>query len=187
MKNETIDLLLNRRSLVASKLTTPGPTQDELDLILRCAIRVPDHGKLSPWRIKVFEGAAREDLGRKWGDIFKKNNPDASPAQLTAEYERPSRAPLLLIISTKLQEARIPKWEQILSGGAVCQNILVAATALGYHSQWLSEWPNYDDEVKAASGLKETDEFLGFIYIGSAVEKPSERKRPVLEEVVSFA
>ena len=187
MKNQTIDLLLNRRSLVASKLIDPGPSKEELNLILRCAIRVPDHGKLAPWRIKVFEGASKENLGRKCGDIFKKNNPDASPAQLTAEYERPSRAPLLLIVSTKLQEARIPKWEQILSGGAVCQNILVAANALGYHSQWLSEWPNYDDEVKAISGLEENDEFLGFIYMGSAEEKPSERKRPIFEEIVSFA
>ena len=187
MKNQTIDLLLNRRSLVASKLIDPGPNKEELNLILRCAIRVPDHGKLAPWRIKVFEGAAKEDLGRKCGDIFKKNNPDASPAQLIAEYERPSRAPLLLVVSTKLQEARIPKWEQILSGGAVCQNVLVAATALGYHSQWLSEWPNYDKEVKAVSGLEENDEFLGFIYIGSAEEKPSERKRPIFEEIVSFA
>tara|TARA_B000000441_G_C21727607_1_gene343744 strand:- start:785 stop:1348 length:564 start_codon:yes stop_codon:yes gene_type:complete len=187
VNNETIDLLLNRRSLVASKLIDPGPTEEELNLILRCAIRVPDHGKLAPWRIKVFEGTAREELGRKWGDIFKKNNPDASSAQLAAEYQRPSRAPLLLIITTKFQESRIPKWEQILSGGAVCQNVLVAANALGYHSQWLSEWPNYDNEVKAASGIEESDEFIGLIYIGSAEEKPSDRKRPVFEEIVSFA
>lgn len=88
-------------------------------------------------------------------------------------------------MSTKIESERIPEWEQIMSGAAVCQNTLIAATALGYHAQWLSEWPNYDEAVKTALGLLPTDHFLGFIYIGTASESPKERARPNLEDVVS--
>ena len=181
-----IELLLNRRSLVARKLIDPGPNKEELEAILRCATRVPDHGKLAPWRIQVVRGDARKELGEIWGDIFKRDNPEATSEQIQIEYNRPNRAPLLLIVTTKLQESRIPKWEQILSGAAVCQNILIAASALGYHSQWLSEWPNYNEEVKKAFGLQGEDEFLGFIYIGTASELPSERSRPTVKEVVTW-
>lgn len=184
--NNIIDLLLTRRSLVAAKITEPGPTQEELNIILQCATRVPDHGKLAPWRIQVVQGNARHRIGQLWRDIFKKNNPDAQPEQIEFEYNRPLRAPVMLIVSTKIESERIPKWEQILSGAAVCQNTLIAATVLGYHAQWLSEWPNYDDEVKTALGLDLKDHFLGFIYIGTAGEPPVERARPELEDVVSY-
>ncbi len=179
-------LLLTRRSLVASKLTEPGPNREELDLILRCATRVPDHGKLTPWRIKVVQGQARRALGQVWRDIFERSHPDASAEQLNFECNRPYRAPLMLIVSTKIENQRIPAWEQILSGGAVCQNVLIAATSLGYHAQWLSEWPNYDTEVKEATRLSVGDYFLGFIYIGTASEVPVERVRPQIEDIVSW-
>jgi len=184
--HDMIELLLSRRSLVARKLIDPGPNEEELEVILRCATRVPDHGKLAPWRIHVVRGDARKELGEIWGDIFKRDNPEATPEQIQIEYDRPNRAPLLLIVTTKIQESRIPKWEQILSGAAVCQNILIAASALGYHSQWLSEWPNYNEEVKKSFGLQGEDEFLGFIYIGTASELPSERSRPTVKEVVTW-
>lgn len=185
--SETIGLLLSRRSLVAAKHGEPGPTPEELNIILRCATRVPDHAKLAPWRIKVVAGEARERLGDLFANVFQKNNPDASVDRVVAERNRPLRSPLVLIVSTKIEsEDRIPRWEQILSGGAVCQNILIAATALGYASQWLSEWPNYDPMVKAALGITASDEILGFMYIGTATEKPAERPRPELADVVSY-
>ena len=184
--NPTIELLLARRSLVVSKMTDPGPNADELETILRCATRVPDHGKLTPWRIQVVQGEARRALGRVWGDIFKRNNPEATAEKIEFEYNRPCRAPLMLMISTKIESQRIPAWEQILSGAAVCQNALIAATALGYHAQWLSEWPNYDEDVKATMDLTKGDYFLGFIYIGTASEPPAERTRPQLEHVVTW-
>ncbi len=184
---ETIDLLLTRRSVVAAKQSEPGPTAAELDIILRCATRVPDHAKLTPWRIQVVQGEARERLGALFANVFRENNPDAREEKVAVEYQRPLRAPLVLIVSTKINhKAPIPHWEQILSGGAVCQNILIAATALGYASQWLSEWPNYDETIKDALGITRTDEILGFIYIGSASEKPKERPRPILEDVVEY-
>tara|TARA_B100000686_G_C16568261_1_gene851499 strand:- start:316 stop:924 length:609 start_codon:yes stop_codon:yes gene_type:complete len=185
-QSEVIDLLLTRRSLVAAKLTEPGPTSEELDIILRCATRVPDHGKLTPWRIRVVRGEVREELGQIIGDIYRRKNPEASTEQLELEYRRPLRAPLQLIISTKIENGRIPEWEQILSGAAVCQNALIAATAFGYRAQWLSEWPNYDEDVKVALGLAPHDSFLGFIYIGSAIDPPAERPRPTLDDIVTM-
>lgn len=182
----TIDLLLTRRSLVAANQTEPGPSAEDLESILRCAVRVPDHGKLTPWRIQVVQGKAQERLGEVFADVFKAKNPDASDERLELERQRPQRVPLLLIVSTKIELERAPRLEQILSGGAVCQNILIAATALGYASQWLSEWINYDPDVKAHLGISPSDEILGFMYLGSASEKPKERPRPELEEVVSY-
>ncbi|MEM7343886.1 MAG: nitroreductase [Chloroflexota bacterium] len=184
--SETIDLLLTRRSVVAAKQCEPGPTNEELDILLRCATRVPDHAKLTPWRIQVVQGDARERLGNLFATVFRENNPDASEEKIAFEYQRPLRSPLMLIVSTKINTESIPRWEQILSGGAVCQNILVAATALGYASQWLSEWPNYDETIKSTLGIDPTDEILGFMYIGSATETPKERPRPALEDVVEY-
>ncbi|MEM7125934.1 MAG: nitroreductase [Chloroflexota bacterium] len=185
--SETIGLLLTRRSLVAAKHCEPGPSAEELDIILRCATRVPDHAKLTPWHIQVVQGDARQNLGNLFAEVYRANNPGVTPEKIEQERNRPLRSPLILIVSTKIEsEERIPRWEQILSGGAVCQNILIAATALGYASQWLSEWPNYDDTVKGSLNIAPSDEILGFMYIGSATEKPKERPRPTLEDVVSY-
>ena len=186
-RNEAaLELLLRRRSLVAAKQTGPGPTPEELDVLLRCATRVPDHAKLTPWRIAVARGEAQRRLGEVFAEVFKRDHPEATDKQLALERARPCRAPLLLIVSTRITSERIPRQEQLLSGGAVCQNILIAATALGYASQWLTEWPSYHPEVKAALNIAPSDEILGFIYIGRAEEAPKERPRPALEEVVSY-
>ena len=185
-QNATIDLLLRRRSVVAAKQTEPGPGPEDLETILRCAIRVPDHAKLSPWRIQVLDKNAQYKLGDVFADTFKKYNPDASEARLQQEKQRPIRAPLLLIVSTRIESERVPRWEQILSGGAVCQNILIAATALGYASQWLSEWVNYNNDIKTYLHIPQADEILGFIYIGSTNEPPKERPRPELDDIVTY-
>ena len=184
--NPTIDLLLKRRSLVVAKQTGPGPSPEDLETILRCAIRVPDHAKLEPWRIQVVQGEAQAKLGEVFADVYKQNNPEVTEGRVEVERQRPQRAPLLLIVSTKIESERIPRWEQILSGGAVCQNILVAASALGYASQWLSEWVSYDEKVKAYLGIAPSDEVLGLMYIGSSSEQPKERPRPELETIVSY-
>ena len=182
----TLNLLLTRRSLVAASQTKPGPSAEDLETILRCATRVPDHGKLAPWRIQVVQGGAQKELGEVFASLYKTKNPDIDDARLAAERQRPTRAPLLLIVSSNIESERVPRLEQLLSGGAVCQNILIAATALGYASQWLSEWVNYDPDVKAHLGISPTDEILGFMYLGTASEKPKERPRPELEEIVSY-
>lgn len=184
--NGTIDLLLRRRSLVVAKQVDPGPNDEDLQAILRCAIRVPDHAKLTPWRIQVVRKDAQAKLSEAFAEIYQKENPDATGERFDVERRRLTRAPVLLIVSTKIESDRIPRWEQILSGGAVCQNILVAATALGYASQWLSEWPNYNDDAKAYLGIAASDEILGFIYIGTASVPPKERPRPALKDIVSY-
>lgn len=184
--NETIDLLLRRRSVKVVFQAQPAPSKEDLETILRCAIRVPDHKKLTPWRIQVVQGQAQEKLGEVFAEVFTAQNPDADGKRIEFERQRPSRAPLLLIVSTKIESDRAPRWEQILSGAAVCQNILVAATALGYASQWLSEWVNFDKAIKEQLAIAESDEILGFIYIGTATEAPTERPRPQLNDVVSY-
>jgi nitroreductase len=183
---ETIELLTTRRSLPNEYHQEPGPTPAEVETILRCATRVPDHAKLAPWRIHVVQGDARRKLGDQFARIYAEKHPNALPQQLEAERKRPCRSPLLLIVSTRITSDRVPRWEQILSGGAVCQNIVIAATALGYAVQWLTDWIAYDDQVKAALGVPIEDQFLGFLYIGTPSVVPQERPRPDLDEVVTY-
>jgi len=183
---ETLELLTTRRSLPADYHTEPGPSASELETLLRCATRVPDHAKLAPWRIHVFQGEARLRLGETFAQIYAEKHPNATERQLEAERNRPCRSPLLLVVSTCIVSDRIVRWEQELSGAAVCQNIVIAATALGYAAQWLTDWVAYDEQVKAALGVSPTDKFLGFLYIGTPANRPEERPRPALQDVVVY-
>ena len=183
---DTIDLLLTRRSVKAAMLTEPGPTPEHLETILRAGMRVPDHGKLAPWRFVVIEGKAREAFGDLLADIYLRNNPDARVAQLQFNRDLALRAPVIVaVISKRLMGQKIPVWEQELSSAAACQNMLIAATALGYGCQWLTEWPAYDAEVQEALGGGEDDRIAGFLYFGTASEKPDERPRPEYNDIVS--
>lgn len=182
-----LDYLLTRRSLSSTKLTGPGPNDAELELILRAATRVPDHGKLAPWRIQVVRGEAQHTLGKRWAEIFRRDNPAASDELIESEAKRPARAPLLLIVSTRIENVqRIPRFEQVLSGAAMCLNAIHAANALGYFAAWNTGWPAYHADVKAGLQIPESDEIVGLIYIGSATQPTDERSRPALEDVVSY-
>lgn len=185
--NPVLDLLLTRRSTVAKDQAGPGPSDSDLDLILQAAIRVPDHGKLTPWRIQVLRSEGQAALGALWGALFAADHPEATEKQIAFERDRPSRTPILLAVTAKLApHAKIPQWEMILSGGAVCQNILIAAEALGHAAQWLSEWPSYREEVVAHLGHDPaTDKILGFIHLGSKQTAPWERARPERDAVIS--
>ena len=182
-----IEALLTRRSVVVANMVGPGPDQAALDQILAAATRVPDHGKLAPWRIQVLREAGQRRLGDLLATLFQADRPDANDKQVAFERARPARAPLLLVVTTRLRVPhKIPEWEQILSGGAVCMSILTAAHALGYAGQWLTEWPAYRREVVAALGHDpHHDRILGFVYLGSMTEKPADRPRPDLAEIVS--
>lgn len=184
---ETIDLLLTRRSVSAKDMHEPGPTDEQLDTILRCAHRVPDHGKLGPWRFVVFRHDARAAFGKKLAEIYAAANPDSSEKLLGFQADLLMRAPTVIaVISTAEEHAKIPQWEQVMSVGAACQNILVAATALGFGAQWLTEWYGYNEQVKQLLGAKPEHRIAGFIYIGSYDDKPDERHRPELAERVEF-
>lgn len=183
----SIDLLRRRRSVVVKNMRDPGPTQEELDLILETGIRVPDHGKIGPWRFQVLNKKTQAMLGDVLAKVFAARIPDANEKQIEFERDRPQRAPVLIVVSSQInREHTVPESEQILSCGAVCMNLLNAATALGYAAQWLTEWPAYNNSVKQALGIAEDQEIVGFIYVGTASEAPSERIRPAVESVVSY-
>ena len=183
----SIELLRRRRSVVVKNMCEPGPGAEELDLILDAGIRVPDHGKIGPWRLQVLNKPAQAMLGDVYAEEFAGRIPDANDKQIEFERDRPQRAPVLIVVSSNVnREHTVPEFEQMLSCGAVCMNLLNAATSLGYAAQWLSEWPAYNNNVKRALGVAEDQHIVGFIYVGSATEPPSERVRPTVETVVSY-
>lgn len=175
---ETLTLLARRRSTVAKNMTGPGPDKDQLDALLRIAARVPDHGKLFPWRFLVFEGEARAQFGELLEKRLRDIEPDGPAERYELERNRFVRAPVVItVISSVVESPKIPEWEQILSAGAVCQNLLIACSAMGFAAQWLTEWYAYDEIISSAMELGDTERVAGFIYIGSATQAPTERAR----------
>ena len=187
MSQETIDLLLNRRSAKPAMLVDPGPTSEQLTTILTAATRVPDHKKLEPWRFIVFEGEARATFGRvllKACLAEEKETPTAG--RLEMERMRLLRSPTVIaVISRATPNPAAPEWEQILSCGAACFNLCLAATALGFGTCWITEWYAYSPGVRAALKLAANERIAGFVYIGTAKERQPERERPLLAKVVS--
>jgi nitroreductase len=186
MTNPTIDLLLARRSVSANSLGEPGPNAAELELMLKAASRVPDHKKLVPWRFILFQGEARAEFGNILAEICRAEEKDPGAFRLKNEANRFLRAPLVIaVISRVVKNPAAPDWEQILSAGAACQNLIVAATALGYGAQWITEWYGYSPGVRQALALAGNERVAGFVYIGTPKEKPDERERPRLADIVA--
>ncbi|MEE2892108.1 MAG: nitroreductase [Pseudomonadota bacterium] len=184
--NDTLQLLLTRRSVKAIEMIEPGPSPDDLDRILEAAARVPDHGKLGPWRFVRFTGDARLAFGQVLVDAWRAAHPEDENARVELERGRLVRGPVVVaVISSVLPEHKIPEWEQVLSAGAVCMNMLTAAHASGYVAQWLTEWYAYDTSVARALGLSADERVAGFIYMGTPLQAPKERVRPDLAERVS--
>jgi nitroreductase len=184
--NDTIALLQRRRSLAPVNLTGPGPDAAELETMLRIASRVPDHGKLAPWRFVVFEGGGRDRAGRLALEIKLLDNPGLDEAGRQAELTRFSRSPLVVaVVSRAAAHAKIPEWEQVLSAGAAGMALVIAANALGYSTTWLTEWCAYDARFRAAIGLAEHERIAGFVHIGRPRQAPEDRPRPALADIVS--
>jgi nitroreductase len=178
-----IDLLLTRRSGSAKAMKAPGPSKKELEQILQAGARVPDHGKLFPWRFIIFEGKGRDRAGDILAEVMEAEGERAK--QVEEERNRFLRAPLVIgVISSARELHKVPVWEQELSAGAVCQNILIAATALGFVGNWLTEWYAFHPAVKAQMGLKPGERVAGFIYIGTAKDELEERPRPEMDKIV---
>lgn len=183
---ETIDLLLTRRSAKALTMVEPGPSDSEIEMILRAGARVPDHGKLAPWRFILFKDDARAKFGDLLAKIYAEVETRATEEQIAFERGRLSRAPLVVAVVSRVTPGiKIPEWEQILSAGAVCQNMLIAATALGYGAQWLTEWYAFDASVNEALGLGENERIAGYLYFGSESVAKDERPRPELSDITS--
>ena len=184
-----IDFLKKRRSTVAKKMIVGRVLKKDLTTILEIGTRVPDHGGLNPWKIKVIQGSQRKILDEQIiFKEFKKNNKRADQKVLSLESNRFQRAnTILAVFSTPVMHQKIPVWEQNLSAGAVCTNLLYAAQGLGYAAQWLTEWYAYNNNlIIALGGNPKKDKIAGFIYIGNKIAKPKERTRPNLNEVVSY-
>jgi nitroreductase len=177
--------LLRRRSASAKAMTEPGPSAEDLQLILKAGVRVPDHGKLAPWRFLVFDGEARAEFGAVLERVLMEREPDAGDVRREIERKRFMRAPLVVAVISSPNAAKpIPEWEQRLSAGAVCQNMVIAATALGYGAQWVTEWCAYDEAVVAALGLSGEERVAGFLYLGTSGEPLRERERPEVASLV---
>lgn len=185
--NPVIDFMRSRRSVLAAKMTAPGPSAADLDTMLEIALRVPDHGKIEPWRVQILREEGQRRLGELYAAIVARD-PGCRAAQIDAARERLQRSPLLLVVSSHPDRQRgdkIPLIEQRLSAGAVCSHLLIAATALGYAAQWLTGGPAYEPEVREALGHDAETIIAGFIHVGTAVEPPLERPRPDRDRIVS--
>jgi nitroreductase len=183
---DPIDLLRRRRSVKPNELMPPGPSPAELETLLTIASRVPDHGKLTPWRFVVFEGDARQKAGEAIAAAFVAKYPDAKPEHIAYERLRLARAPLVIaVVSRAAPHVKIPEWEQVLSSGAAAMNLLVAAQALGFAATWITEWYSYDRGVLDAFGLAPHEKIAGFVHIGRPAEAPEDRPRPPLAEIVT--
>src|ERR1044072_871858 len=183
---EDLDLLKTRRSVKQIELTGPGPAPAELDTLLPVASRVPDHGKLTPWRFIVFEGDARLKAGEAIASVFKAANPQATDEQVAFERNRLARAPLVVAVGGRAApHVKIPEWEQVLSSGAAAMNLVTAAHALGFAANWITEWYAYDRRVLDALGLSANEKIAGLVHIGAATRPPEDRPRPPLSEIVT--
>jgi nitroreductase len=183
---DAIKLLTTRRSSKPIELGGPGPSAAEIDTLLTVASRVPDHGKLTPWRFIVFEGEARRSAGDAIAAAFTAKYPDAKPEQVEFERQRLTRAPLVVaVVSRAGPHVKIPEWEQVLSSGAAAMNLVLAAHALGYGANWITEWYAYDRSVLDALGLAPHERIAGFVHIGTPPGQPEDRPRPPLDEIVT--
>jgi nitroreductase len=179
-------LLHSRRSAKPRDMRTPGPDAAQLEAILQAGMRVPDHGKLAPWRFIVVEQDARAQFAALLQNAYQKAHPEATQAQLEAQAQFAHQAPcLVVVVSEPKSSSPIPLWEQELSAGAACMNILHAASALGYAGGWLTGWMPYHADVRAAFSAQEQAKIAGFIFIGTPPETQSERPRPEYNDIVS--
>ncbi len=179
---ETLALMARRRSASAAGLTAPGPTPEELHELIRLAARVPDHGKLFPWRFVILAGEAKAALVH----AFERLAPlQPNPAKAAAALAKLRNPPTTVAVVSKVIECNIPEWEQVLSAAAVCQNFLIAADAMGYGANWITDWYAYDQRATQAQGLEPGERVAGFIHLGTLSEPPLERVRADLDKLVT--
>jgi nitroreductase len=184
--SDALSLLRTRRSVKPIELGVPAPAGSDLDTLLTIASRVPDHGKLAPWRFIVFEGDARKAIGEKIAEAFQTDRPDATADQIAFERNRLARAPLVIaVVSRAAPHAKIPEWEQVMSAGAATMNLVTAAHALGYAANWITEWYAYDPRILKAIGLADNERIAGFVHIGTAAKPAEDRPRPELADIVT--
>ena len=180
---ETLAFLARRRSAAAMALTEPAPSDAELATLLRLAARVPDHGKLAPWRFVVLKGEAKRRFVAGL-EAIAADRPDAE--KLKAKLGKIKAPPLTVAVISRVRPGEIPEWEQRLSAGAVCMTLIIAAQAMGYGANWITDWYAYDVDALALLGLAEGEKVAGFVHIGTPGETPLERVRPDVAAITSL-
>lgn len=174
---ETLALLARRRSSKLMHLAEPAPSSAELDALIALAARVPDHGKLGPWRFVIIDGEARARAGTALAEVVR-NDEGVDETRLEFVRNTFMRAPsCVMVVSSPKESKKVPEWEQQLSAGAVCYNLLLAAHALGYAGCWLTEWHAFDARAARALGLAENERVAGFVYLGTPSVGAAERVR----------
>ena len=186
MNQTVIDFLLSRRSRPIAELKEPAPSDDEIRTMLTAASRVPDHGRLAPWRFILYRGEARHRIGVELAELAERREGPLPEHRRAQELARFSRAPLVVgVVSVPRDHPRVPEWEMFLSGGAAAMTLLLAAGALGYGANWISNWYADDEEGKRLLGISPQERVVGFVHIGSYDGATPERPRPDLAEIVS--
>lgn len=180
------EYLLSRRSVTAPIMSDPGPDAGQLNELLTMASRVPDHGRLAPWRFVIYEGDARARAGEKLAEIAARRFPDYTEEQLETERKRFMVAPLTVgVLSTPKVHPKIPEFEQLLAAGNACLNLCHAANALGFGANWVTRWYAFDDEAAAMLGAEEGERFVGFVFVGTPTGRLEERPRPDVAEITT--
>ena len=174
-----LEALDQRRSVPSKQLGEPGPDEATLLRMLQSAVRVPDHGKLVPFRFLRIAGDARHALGEFLAARTLQRDPQAPPAAVEKDRLRFSNAPVVVAVVARIQAGhKVPEQEQLLTAGCACFALLQAAQALGFGAQWLTAWMAYDPEVVRLLGLGPDERIVGFIHIGTAKTDAPERDRP---------
>ena len=181
-----LDFINSRRSTPSRQLGEPGPDPAQTDALLAAAIRVPDHGKLVPWRLLLIRGAVRARLGAALADLHRRKDAEISEPALTKDRERYTFAPLIVAVIARIEpdHAKVPEQEQLLSAGCVAYNLLLGAHALGFGAQWLTGWAAYDRDAARLLGLGGNERVIAFVHIGTPREQAPERVRPNLGDLV---
>ncbi len=181
------EYMKSRRSALSMTLEEPGPSSAEINTILEIASRVPDHGKLAPWRFVLWTPEARKNMHGKLTDLLKSKPEMEDAAKKQQGTDKLLHAPCVLgVISTAQEHPKIPIWEQHLSTGAVCMNALIAANSLGYEAQWLTAWYVYEHDADEILGLDEGERVAGILHVGSSPVSKNERPRPDIDSLFTI-
>ncbi len=179
LTSPVIDFLLARKSVPIAELGEPAPSDDEIALMLRIATRVPDHGRLTPWRFILYRGEARHRVGELLARLAEQREGPLPELRLQKERERFSRAPLVIgVVSSPKENPKIPQWEQFLSGGLAALNLAIAANALGYGSNMITNWYSDDEEGRRLLGLAPQERVIGFVHVGTFTGEARETASP---------
>jgi nitroreductase len=179
MTTPILDFLLARNSVPISDLREPAPNDAEIAKIMTAASRVPDHGRLAPWRFILYRGKAREEIGQRLAELAEQREGPLPEGRRNQELARFSRAPLVIgVVSSPKENPKIPQWEMFLSGGMAAMNLMIAANALGYGTNMITNWYSDVPEGRTILGLAPQERVIGFVHIGSYEGTAPERPRP---------